>query len=30
MIKDIVGGENFTLILLNEGDVYGAGKNDEG
>lgn len=29
-IKDIRGGENHTLILLKNGDIYGAGKNDSG
>lgn len=29
-VEDISGGEHHTLILFKNGDVYGAGKNDEG
>lgn len=29
-IKDIQGGEKHTFVLFNNGDLYGAGINDEG
>ena len=29
-VVKIVGGEHHTLILNNEGEVYGCGKNDDG
>ena len=29
-IKDIVGGEQHVLILMRNGDIYGAGRNDDG
>lgn len=29
-IEDIQGGENHTLVHYKNGDIYGAGKNDEG
>jgi alpha-tubulin suppressor-like RCC1 family protein len=28
-VKDIVGGEHHSLVLMNDGSVYGAGRNDD-
>lgn len=29
-IKEITGGEHHTLFLLNNGEILGAGRNDDG
>lgn len=28
-VKDVRGGEHFTLVLTKEGHVYGFGRNDD-